>query len=252
MRFALTLLHRNLIIARADARYTFIRTVLQPAIYLLVFGLVVGRLMPDGAGGYGAIVAPGIIAISVVSAPLIAISSYLLTGYYFRTMEEWLLAPVSLRTVFLAMVFAGLCSSLVNALLVGSLAWAILGLVPHSPVLLLAVVSGGGLLFSLLVMLVLLIPERPEKGQELFALLMMVMTFLGCTFYSLDMLDEPLRSLALLLPTTYVSEGLRAAYLPSGPHLATRPLLLGLGLATLALYPAAEWAFRRRLGHFAW
>ena len=63
MRFALTLLHRNLIIARADARYTFIRTVLQPAIYLLVFGLVVGRLMPDGAGGYGAIDAPGIIAI---------------------------------------------------------------------------------------------------------------------------------------------------------------------------------------------
>lgn len=126
------------------------------------------------------------------------------------------------------------------------------GLVPQSPGLLLAVVSGGGLLFSLLVMVVLLVPERPEKGQELFALLMMVMTFLGCTFYSLEMLDEPLRSLALLLPTTYVSEGLRAAYLPAGAHLATRPLFLGLALVTLALYPAAAWAFRRRLSHFTW
>lgn len=252
MRFVLTLLHRNLIIAGSDAKLIFIRTVIQPAVYLFVFGHVVGKLMPNGQGDYGSVVAPGIVAITVVTAPFITIGGYVLTGYFFRTLEEWLLAPVSLRTVFVAMVVGGLCSSLVNSLLVAGLVWLILGLAPQNVAYLLLVIGSGGLLFSLLILIVLLFPERPDKGQEVFSLLMMLMTFFGCTFYSYDMLDAPFRWIALLLPTTYISEGLRAAYMPGAPHLDLSSLTIGMVSAVLVLFPLADFTFRRRLGHFAW
>ncbi|MEW6291741.1 MAG: ABC transporter permease [Pseudomonadota bacterium] len=252
MHFALTLLHRNLIIARADARLILIRALIQPAVYLFVFGHVVGRMVSTDAGGYGSVVAPGIIAIAVVTAPFITIGGSVLAGYFYRTLEEWLLAPVSLRTVFIAMVASGLCSSLANSLLVAGLVWLILGLAPQDLACFLLVIISGGLLFSLLILIVLLVPERPDKGQEVFSLLMMLMTFFGCTFYSYDMLEPPFRWIALLLPTTYISEGLRAAYMPGAPHLDVLSLVTGMTSATLALFLLADFVFRRRLGHFAW
>lgn len=252
MHFVLTLLRRNLIIARADARLILIRTVVQPAVYLFVFGHVVGRLMPAGAGGYGSVVAPGIIAIAVVTAPFITIGGAVLAGYYYRTLEEWILAPVSLRTVFLALVTAGTCASLVNSALVTTLVWLILGLAPQDPFYLFLVAGSGGLLFSMLILIVLLVPERPDKGQEVFSLLMMLMTFFGCTFYSYDMLDAPFRWIALLLPTTYISEGLRAAYMPASSHLSLPSVAGGLAAAAVVLSLVADFAFRRRLGHFVW
>lgn len=196
MNFILALLYRNLIVARSDAKLILIRVVVQPAIYLFVFGHVIGRLMPTSQGGYGSIMAPGIVAIAVVSAPFVTLGGYVLAGCFFRTLEEWLLAPVSLRMI--------------------------------------------------------LAPERPDKGQEVFSLLMMLMTFFGCTFYSYDMLETPFRWIALLLPTTYISEGLRAAYAPTIHHLDMSSVLAGLILATVVLLPLADFTFRRRLGHFTW
>lgn len=252
MNFALALLYRNLVAARSDVKVILVRTVLQPAVYLFVFGHIIGRLMPISHGGYGSVMAPGVIAIAVVSAPFVTIGGYLLSGCYFRTLEEWLLAPVPLRTILFAMVVSGLCSSLVNSLVVVGLAWIILGILPQNLFCLFLVIGVGGLLFSLVVLVAFLAPERPDKGQEVFSLLMMLMTFFGCTFYSLDMLDASFRWIALLLPTTYISEGLRAAYAPSFPHLDLPSVLAGLVLSTAVLLPIADYFFRRRLGHFTW
>lgn len=252
MHFVVTLLYRNLIIARANAKLILIRALIQPTMYLFVFGHVVGRMISPGSGDYGSVVAPGVIAIAAVTAPFTTIGGSVLAGYYYRTIEEWLLAPVSLRTVFVALVVSGMCSSLLNSLLVTILVWLILGLAPQDFVYFFLVAGSGGLLFSLLILILLLAPEQPNKGQELFSLLMMLMTFFGCTFYSYSMLEAPFSWIALLLPTTYISEGLRAAYMPGSVHLPLLSVLCGLVTTTLLLSFAAEFIFRRRLGHFVW
>lgn len=251
MNFIWALLVRNWVAARSDIRVILVRKVLQPAIYLFVFGHVMGRLIPTG-GGYGNVMAPGIIAIAVMNAPFVTIGGYLLSGCYFRTLEEWLLAPVSLRTILLAMVVTGVCSSLADSMVVVGLAWMILGIQPQDFICLFLVTSVGSVLFSLIVLVAFLVPERPDKGQDAFSLLMMLMTFFGCTFYSLDMLDASVRWMALLLPTTYISEGLRAAYSVESPHLELPWVLGGLLLSVVALLPIVDYFFRRRLGHFTW
>jgi len=95
MHFVLTLLYRNLIIARADARLILIRTVIQPAVYLFVFGHVVGRMVSTGSGGYGSVVAPGIIAIAVVTAPFVTIGGSVLAGYFYFKFNH----PLKVRAV---------------------------------------------------------------------------------------------------------------------------------------------------------
>jgi ABC-2 type transport system permease protein len=252
MNFVLTMLHRNIVADFAAFKLTVVRMLVQPAIYLFVFGYVVGAMLPTQGGGYAGIMAPGIVAISVVTGPFVIIGGSVITGYYFRTMEEWLLAPVSHRTVLTAKVSGGVCYGFVGGAVVVALAWAILGIAPRNIVYLVMTASAGALLFSLFTLVVLLIPETPDRGQEVFSFLMMPITYFGCTFYSYDMLATPFNYLALLLPTTYIAEGLRAAYRPDSPHLDAEIVLAGLLLAAAVLVPLADWAFRRRFRDFTW
>ncbi|RCX26330.1 ABC transporter permease [Thioalbus denitrificans] len=253
MHFTLALLHRHLLADLGSLRLTLARLVVQPAVYLYVFGYVVGGMLAGGNGpGYAAVMGPGIVAIAIMTAPFGAVGGTLVSGYYFRTLEGWLLAPVSLRQLLVAKVVSGVLYGTLSATIVALLVWAILGLRPEGLLLPLALAVGGSAFFSLLSLVVLLLPATPDRGQELFSFLLMPMTFFGCTFYSHAMLGPPFSQLALLLPTTYLAEGLRGAYDPSQPHLATGAILLGLAAAVVLLAPLAAWSFRRRLGDYLW
>jgi ABC-2 type transport system permease protein len=253
MRFIAAFLARSLVADARSLKLTATRMVVQPAIYLFVFGYVVGRMLPaQGGGSYAEVMAPGIIAIAILSGPFVTVGGSILSGYYFRTLEGWLLAPVSLRTLMLAHVAGGVVYGVAGGAVVALLVWVILGIAPESLLIPLVLGVAGALLFSLLSLLVLLIPATPDKGQEFFSLLMMPLTFFGCTFYSYSMLEPPFTWLALLLPTTYLSEGLRAAYNPATAHMGLAAVAAGLIAAAALLFPLAEWAFRRRLRDFTW
>ncbi len=66
------------------------------------------------------------------------------------------------------------------------------------------------------------------------------------------MLKPPFSYLALLLPTTYISEGMRAAYNPRMEHMDSGLIITGLLVTTLLLIPLADWVFRRRFRNFLW
>ncbi len=252
MKFVFVMLLRDLTADAKAIKLAAVRLVLQPAIYLFVFGYVVGGMLPTEGGRYSEIIAPGIIAITVMTGPFVTVGGSILSGYYFRTMEAWLLAPVTLRTLMLAKVLSGLFYGLVSGTIVGLLIWLILGLAPQSLLMPYLLGAAGALFFSFLSIVILLFPETPDKGQELFSFLLMPMTFFGCTFYSYSMLEPPFSYIALLLPTTYISEGLRAVYNPALPHMDSTFIVLGLLLAVAALYPLAGWVFRRRFRDFTW
>lgn len=253
MNFVLAMLARNFAVERRSLRTGFLRMVLQPAVYIFVFGYVVGRMLPGGStGNYAQVMAPGVLAITLMSTPQLVVGSSILSGFYFRTMEAWLLAPVTLRAILAALVVCGTLYGSINGLVVVALIWAILGIVPEHPWLLAYFILAGSLFFSLLAVSVLLLPSTPRQGQEVFSFLMMPMTFFGCTFYSFSMLQPPFSWLALCLPTTYLSEGLRAAYLPVMEGLPSGMIAVGLLLTTLALLPLADWVLARRLQNFTW
>jgi ABC-2 type transport system permease protein len=253
MSFVWAMIVRNLRVEWNSPRSAFLRMVLQPATYLFVFGHVLGRMLrTEGGGDYAAVMAPGVMAISVMSAPYLVVGGAILAGFYFRTMEAWLLAPAPARGLLIALATSGVIYGTVSTAVVGLLVWIILGIAPQSFALPLFLCVAGSLFFSLLSVVVLLAPATPKRGQDLMSLVMMPMTYFGCTFYSFAMLARPFDFLALLLPTTYLSEGLRAAYSPAGSTLPASWVLAGVLGTTMVLIPIADRVVARRLQNFTW
>ncbi len=238
--------------AVVDWRGAVQRLLFQPLVYLLVFGGVLGGTKIGGGGDYAQVVAPGIVAIVVMNSAMAVVGGMFATGYYFHAMEAWLLGPISLRG-FLGALVAG---ATVMAMLAGAAALIlirlVLGLAPAQPVLALGAIVFGAVAFSLLFVIAFTLPRTPARAQGVLAFVMMPMMFFGCTFYTWDSLAWPWNGLALLMPTTYLSEALRATYraaegLAAGPLLPAGGLLILAGLAGLA-----DCLFRRRFRDFPW
>ncbi|MGZ5056839.1 MAG: ABC transporter permease [Methylobacter sp.] len=172
-------------------RSALFRMLFQPLVYLLVFGKILGRALPDS--GYSLIVAPGIVSMLVMSTALSNISEILTRGYYFRSIEGWLLAPLKLRSLMLAWITGtALTATATAAGLIGNL--LIYGLLGYMPVSLpadLACLVYGATVFLLLGCIGYTLPQAPAKAQDFIAFLLMPMMFLGCTFFSYAMLPEP-------------------------------------------------------------
>lgn len=231
-------------------RYALFRMLFQPFVYLLVFGKILGQALPGN--GYSLTVGPGIVAMLVMNTALNCIGGLFSRGYYFRSMEGWLLAPLSLRALMLAWVTGTVLIATFAGLIGSVLVYLLLGFQPVSPWMELLCLIYGAATFSFLCCIGYTLPATPAKAQDFLAFLLMPMMFLGCTFFSYAMLEPPWNVVALLLPTTYLSEALRAAYgtVPSGLDISA--IAFG-GSAVLALlFLLADWAFRRRLRNFLW
>ncbi len=231
-------------------RSALFRMLFQPLVYLLVFGKILGRALPDS--GYSLVVAPGIVSMLVMSAALSNIGGILTRGYYFRSMESWLLAPLTLRCLMLAWITGTVLIATIAGLIGNLLVYGLLGYMPLSLSANLVCLVYGATIFSLLGCIGYTLPQTPAKAQDFIAFLLMPMMFLGCTFFSYSMLPEPWNIVALLMPTTYLSEALRIVY---GSHSSTLDLAFiaggGIG-ALLLLFVIADWSFRRRFRDFLW
>lgn len=249
--FTLRTLAENLL----DWRQCASRFVIQPAIYLLAFGAILSGALgkPAGSAGYASVVAPGVLCIIVMNAALGAVSGIFLRGYYSRTMETWLQTPLSPRDLLIALLAGCVLTGTLAGVIGIALVWGILGLLPAAPLLTIAILAAASLGLALLFTAIFAIVRTPDKAQDLLSLTVAPMTFLGCTFYDYATLAPPWSAIALLLPTTYISEALRAAY-SGGDAIAGIPdhFRLGTVLVMAVLLVGADRLFQRRFGDFPW
>lgn len=238
--------------AVVDWRSAVQRLLFQPLVYLLVFGGVLGGTKVIGGGDYAQVVAPGIVAIVVMNSAMAVVGGMFVTGYYFHAMEAWLLGPITLRGFLAALVTGAAIMAALAGVAALALIRLVLGLSPAEPLLALAAVVFGGVAFSLLFAIAFALPRTPDKAQGVLAFIMMPMMFFGCTFYGWDSLAWPWNALALLMPTTYLSEALRATYgssalLHAGPWPAIAGPVVLVGMAALS-----DLVFKRRFRDFPW
>jgi ABC-2 type transport system permease protein len=234
------LLARDAHVARRNLMSLLMQTMLQPLLMTFVFGKVMtqGGLMPES---YKGMLAPGIMAMSMVMTGIQAVSMPLIGEFQFtREIEDRLLAPMKIGWLAVEKVLAGMLQALAAGAVVVLSARLLLGrgvsLSFDQPVLLAVVVllvalfsAAGGLLMGCSV-------GMTQIGL-MFSMVLAPMFSFGCVYYPWSVLTSfpVLQKVVLLNPLVYASEGLRGTLAPQYPHLSYMVVIVALAVTDVLL-----------------
>lgn len=247
----LALLRRDARVARREIVFTLVRTLMQPLLFLIVFGYLLPKMNFVGAA-YQAALVPGIIAISLSLAAQQAVALPMVQDFgWTKEIEDRLLAPVPTYIVAAEKIVAGTLQGLVSALVVLPVARLIMGPIPGftfaNILLVVWLALLGGTAFSAMGMW-LGTSISPQQIGLMFSVLIAPMLFFGCTYYPWRGLDAvPVLKWGVLVnPMVYVSEGMRAALTPSVPHMPLWVVMAALILVAIAFWIMGMRSFYRR------
>lgn len=197
---------------RRWARY-LITTLMSPLLYLMAFGWGLGRGINMNGMSYLEFVIPGIIALTAMNASFNGAGIRLnVDRLYFRSFDESLMAPVSDVSLLIGRSMIGMVRGLISSSVFVVLALAIAPSMHIEPVFLLILLITC-MTFASMGVLAALLARSHEDMATFSSLILMPMTFLGGTFFSLSQVPEWLRLVLYILPLTHSSACLRAAAL---------------------------------------
>ena len=206
--------------------------VITTSLYLVVFGAAIGdRMELPGDATYGAFIVPGLLMLTLLSESTSNASFGIYMPKFTGAIYELLSAPVGVVETLLGFVGAAAVKSLILAAIITGTAALIVDFEIAHPLLAIGYVLLISTTFSLLGFIIGLWADGFEKLQIVPLLIIMPLTFLGGTFYSIDILAEPWRTVALVNPVVYLVNGLRWTFLGSSDF----PILLSLGMTVLFL-----------------
>lgn len=223
-----------------------LRTIMNPLLFTFVFTYVFPKIgaaiTPAGHANvsFATVILPGLVAVAIFFQGIAAVALPLATELGgTREIEDRVMAPLPVSMVALEKVVWSSLQSIIAAaavmpmvLLVSAepvsvsvASWPML----IATVLLAAFVAGYlGLVIGTVV--------KPKQIGLIFSLVVVPVTFLGCTYYPWQSLSTIrwLQILTLVNPLVYVSEGLRTALTPQIPHMPV-PAVLGALVVMLAV-----------------
>jgi ABC-2 type transport system permease protein len=85
----------------------------------------------------------------------------------------------------------------------------------------------------------------PERGSQMTHVIQATLVLISGVYAAPSQMPEPLRSLSVVSPGTYVIRGIREALINGASVIDLAPTLAGLFLAGLVLIPAGVWVFSR-------
>ena len=223
---------------------SIVSPVLTTSLYFIVFGAAIGgRMNAVGGVDYGAFIVPGLLMLTLLSESTSNASFGIYMPRFTGAIYELLSAPVGVAETLLGFVGAAATKSLILASVILLTATLFVDYTIAHPVYALLFVILVSASFSLLGFILGIWAEGFEKLQMVPMLVLTPLTFLGGTFYSVDMLAEPWRTIVQFNPIFYLVSGLRWTFL--GKADVGIEVSLGLTLLFLAVCIAViAWIFR--------
>jgi ABC-2 type transport system permease protein len=201
----------------ARTRRTLMQSVVSPVVstslYFIVFGAAIGSRIPSVGGvSYGAFIVPGLIMLSLLTQSVSNASFGIYFPRFSGTIYELLSAPVSPWETVLGYVGAAATKSIVLGLIILATAALFVPLQILHPVWMLLFLVLTALTFSLIGFIIGLWADGFEKLQVVPLLIITPLTFLGGSFYSIDMLPPLWQKVALVNPVVYLVSGFRWSF----------------------------------------
>ncbi|HEX9882014.1 MAG TPA: ABC transporter permease [Hyphomicrobium sp.] len=219
---------------------TIFSPVLSTSLYFIVFGAAIGTRISEIDGvSYGAFIVPGLIMLQLLTQSIMNASFGIYFPRFAGTIYEILSAPVSPFEVVLGYVGAAATKSIIIGLIILGTASLFVPLHIEHPFAMLAFLVLTALSFSLFGFIIGIWADGFEKLQIIPLLIITPLTFLGGTFYSINMLPPFWQTVTLFNPVVYLISGFRwSFYGISDVNIAAS---LGATLGFLALCLAIVW-----------
>jgi ABC-2 type transport system permease protein len=192
---------------------SIVSPVISTALYFVVFGAAIGSRIPEIENvHYGAFIVPGLIMMMLLTQSVMNASFGIYFPRFVGTIFEILSAPVSAFEIVLGYVGAAATKSIILGLITLATAALFVPLRIEHPVWMLAFLVLTAVSFSLLGFIIGLWAEGFEKLQIIPLLIITPLTFLGGSFYSINVLPPFWQTVSLFNPIVYLISGFRWSF----------------------------------------
>jgi ABC-2 type transport system permease protein len=218
--------------------------VISTALYFVVFGAAIGGRMQEMNGvPYGAFIVPGLIMLTVLTQSVSNASFGIYFPKFTGTIYELHSAPISYLEIVVSYVGAAATKSIIIALVILATAACIVPLSIEHPLWMALFLVLTTVTFSLLGFIIGIWADGFEKLQIIPMLVITPLTFLGGSFYSIDMLPPFWQTVSLFNPVVYLISGFRWSFHGSADvHIGVS---LGMTFVFLAIFlGVVAWMFR--------
>jgi len=210
---------------------TLIAPVVSAALYLFIFGTVIGTKIEDFAGvPYISFVFPGVLMLSIINSSFASASSALYFMRFTRGIEEILIAPFSYLEMLVGFVGSAVTRAVMVSILiliVGTIFGAVSLVNPLGFFFYVVMISS---IFAMLGIVVALWAESFEQLQVLNTFIITPLTYLGGIFYSVTFLPELAATITTFNPFFYFADGLRSSMIGYSEANSTIGLVVTIGL----------------------
>jgi len=223
---------------------SIISPVISTSLYFVVFGASIGARIQQVEGiSYGAFIVPGLIMLSLLTQSISNASFGIYFPRFTGTIYELLSAPVSYLEIVVSYVGAAATKSIILGVIILATAGLFVPLKIAHPVWMILFLVLTAVTFSLFGFIIGIWADGFEKLQLVPLLIVTPLTFLGGSFYSIDMLPPFWQTVTLFNPVVYLISGFRWSFY----EIADVNVAVSLGMTALFLtvfLAIVAWIFR--------
>ena len=187
--------------------------VLSTSLYFIVFGSVIGRMVPEIEGvSYGSFIVPGLLMLTLLNQSISNSSFGIYMPKFQGSIYEILAAPISSLEIVLGFVGASATKSLIVGSIILVTATFFAEVRIDHPIVMVFLLILTCATFSLFGFLIGVLSENFEQLQVVPLILITPLVFLGGSLYSIDMLPEFWQQISYFNPVVYLINGMRWSF----------------------------------------
>ena len=217
---------------------------ISTSLYFVVFGAAIGSRITEIEGvGYGSFIVPGLIMLMLLTQSTSNASFGIYFPKFVGTIYEILSAPVSAAEIVLGYVGAAATKSIILGLIILATSFLFVPLQIDHPFWMMTFLILTAITFSLLGFIIGIWADGFEQLQFIPLLIITPLTFLGGTFYSINVLPPVWQTVALFNPVVYLVSGFRWSFF----GIADVSVGISLGMTLMFLFACLGivwWIFR--------
>ena len=223
---------------------SIISPIISTILYFIVFGSAIGTNIKDIDGvAYGAFIVPGLIMLTILGQSIANASFGIYFPRFTGTIYEILSAPLSSVEIAIGYVSAAATKSLIIGGIVLITAWFFVPIKIMHPLWMIFFLTMTCITFSMLGFIIGILADGFEQLQIIPLLVITPLTFLGGSFYSINMLPEFWQKVSLLNPVVYLTSGFRWSFFESADvdlHISVTMILIFMAICVMLV----AWIFK--------